>query len=250
MSLLVAAWVVLSAAPGSARIPAGPYQPFFVEAGPADAGFAAPPPAQVPAFRLDVRPVTQAEYLEFVRATPAWRRSRTPPVFADPGYLASWEGDLALAAGTEKQPVTEVSWFAARAYCRWKGASLPTTAQWERAAAEQGAGAEAVNAQILEWYARPNSTARRDAGSGAANRYGVRDLHGLIWEWVLDFNEALVGSDVRDAQGKEVQLFCGGGSARASNPADYAAYMRFAFRSSLRASYTVRNLGFRCARTP
>lgn len=252
MSYGVLVWVALAASPAPARIPAGPYRPFFVEVSSGtDAGVPAPPPAvEVPAFRLDTRPVTQAEFLEFVRAKPEWRRSRVPAVFADKGYLGSWEDDLVLAKATGRQPVTEVSWFAANAYCRWKGAKLPTTAQWERAAAEEGAGAKAVNAEILEWYSRPTVAARRAAGSGAANRYGVRDLHGLVWEWVLDFNEALVGSDARDVQGKEVKLFCGGGSAQAADPADYAAFMRFAFRGSLRASYTVRNLGFRCARTP
>jgi formylglycine-generating enzyme required for sulfatase activity len=41
--------------------------------------------------------------------------------------------------------------------------------------------------------------------------------------------------------------FCGAGAATAADATDYATFMRYAFRSSLRASYTVRNLGFRCS---
>jgi formylglycine-generating enzyme required for sulfatase activity len=241
--LLAPALVALAATPG--LVPAGTYRPFFVEAAP-DAGVAPPQPVDVPAFKLDVRQVTVGEFLEFVRAQPQWRRSRVPRVFADTGYLASWKDDLTPPEGSAKWAVTEVSWFAARAFCKARGAQLPTTAQWERAAEETGAARDAVNALILKWYAEPNAATRRNAGSGPPNRYGVRDLHGLVWEWVLDFNDAMVGGDVRDENGKEVKLFCGGGAARAQDPANYAAYMRFAFRSSLTASYTVRNLGFRC----
>ncbi len=76
----------------------------------------------------------------------------------------------------------------------------------------------------------------------------MRDLHGLVWEWTSDFNSALVTGDARGDTGLERQLFCGAGSLGASDRANYAAFMRFGFRSSLRAGYTVHNLGFRCAK--
>ena len=44
-----------------------------------------------------------------------------------------------------------------------------------------------------------------------------------------------------------LDLFCGAGAVGARNTADYPAFMRAGYRSSLRASYTVPNLGFRCA---
>lgn len=248
---MIASTLVLLAlgAARAAPVPAGLYRPLFVE-GAADAGFAAPPPVEVPAFLLDVRQVTVDEYLAFVRKFPEWRRSKAPRVFVDKSYLASWADDLTPPPGSGAWPVTEVSWFAARAFCKARGARLPTTAEWERAAEEEGAAREALNARILAWYAEPTQATRRAAGSGPANRFGVRDLHALVWEWVLDFNEALIGGDVRDEKGNEVKLFCGGGAAKAQDPNNYAAFMRFAFRSSLNASYTVRTLGFRCARNP
>jgi formylglycine-generating enzyme required for sulfatase activity len=42
-------------------------------------------------------------------------------------------------------------------------------------------------------------------------------------------------------------FYCAAGSAGTANKADYAAYMRYAFRESLQATYTVGSLGFRCA---
>ena len=59
---------------------------------------------------------------------------------------------------------------------------------------------------------------------------------------------ALVTGDARGDTGLERQLFCGAGSLGASDRGNYAAFMRFGFRSSLRAGYTVHNLGFRCAK--
>ncbi|HEU4431586.1 MAG TPA: formylglycine-generating enzyme family protein, partial [Myxococcota bacterium] len=41
--------------------------------------------------------------------------------------------------------------------------------------------------------------------------------------------------------------FCGSGSEGASDPEDYATFMRFAFRESLEPSYALHHLGFRCA---
>lgn len=227
-----------------AKIPAGVYRPFFADtARVSDAGaIEPPPPVEVAAFELDVRQVTQAEYLAFVKANPRWRRSRVPRLFAEAGYLKGWREELEPSA--PRAPVTEVSWFAAKAYCKWRGGRLPTVAEWELAAQDASAGP-----RILEWYSRPSGGAPREAGSGAPNRLGVRDLHALVWEWVLDFNANLVADDGRDPSPGGGALFCGAGAAKATDPNDYATFMRYAFRDSLRAHYTLRDLGFRCARS-
>ena len=83
--------------------------------------------------------------------------------------------------------MTNVSWFAARAYCKARGLGLPTTRQWEYALAEGGRGHKAVRARSLEWLAEPNG-AGPDPVGGPANGYGLRDLVGLVWEWTDDFD--------------------------------------------------------------
>jgi formylglycine-generating enzyme required for sulfatase activity len=243
-----------SAAPGMARIPAGSYRPLYVPP-PSDTGAAAgrrvPRRQAVAAFDMDARPVTNAEFLEFVRAHPRWRRSRVDPLFADASYLRHWKsdlvpGDLAPAAS----PVVHVSWFAARAYLRSRGKQLPTVDQWEYAAAADETRRDAsrdpaTRERLRAWYGRPTPARLPAVGSTFRNVYGVEDLHGLVWEWTLDFNSALVTGESRADASLERSLYCGSGAARATDFEDYGAFMRYAFRSSLEARYCVANLGFR-----
>src|SRR5690606_20812958 len=71
-----------------------------------------PERVSVPAFWLDARPVTNGEFLEFVRAHPQWRRSAVSPLFADAGYLGDWAGDLEPGVRAPvNAPVVRVSWF-------------------------------------------------------------------------------------------------------------------------------------------
>ena len=229
-------------------IPAGSYTPLL-------RGKDEPERVPVAAFRLDVRPVTNAEFLAFVCANPKWQRSRVSPLFADPGYLGDWAGDLEPGPrAPAASPVVRVSWFAARAYAAWAGKRLPTTAEWERAAfagftTDNGADDPAWRAAVLAWFTVPTPSPLPAAGMGRPNFFGVRDLHGLVWEWVSDFNTALVTGESRADTGLERDLFCGAGSVGARDLTNYPAFMRAGFRSSLRANYAVPNLGFRCAQS-
>ena len=233
---------------GMTLIPAGDYAPLLRMKD-------EPERTTVAAYWLDIRPVTNAEFLEFVRAHPQWRRSRIGPLFGDRGYLADWAGDLELGpAASPDTPVVRVSWFAARAYAKAMGKRLPTTAEWERAASAGfttpvGASEPGFSAVLLGWFARPTPSPLPPAGAGRPNFFGARDLHGLVWEWVDDFNSAMTTGESRADTGLERNLFCGAGAAGARDLTDYPAFMRIGLRSSLQANYTVPNVGFRCART-
>ena len=87
-----------------------------------------------------------------------------------------------------------------------------------------------------------------DTATLRPNFYGTRGLHGLVWEWVDDFNTALVTGESRADSGLDREEFCGAGSIGAKDTTDYAAFMRQALRSSLRANNTTTSLGFRCAK--
>ncbi len=204
-------------------------------------------------FMLRTEPVTNAEFLSFVRAQPQWRRDRIARVFAEPSYLMNWQSADALGATVlPDQPVTQVSWFAAQAFCESEHARLPAWNEWEFAAASDATRHDARGdplwrEQILSWYSQPSGKPLPTIG-GAANFYGVRDLHGLVWEWVDDFNALLVASDSRDQNDPDRLKFCGAGALNLRDRENYAVLMRVAMLSSLKAADTTNSTGFRCAR--
>lgn len=211
-------------------------------------------PIQVDRFALRNTPVTNAEFLSFVTAHPEWQRGRIPAVFADDSYLSRWSSPTQIGAKVgARQAVTSVSWFAAQAFCESEGARLPTWHEWEYvgAADEMHADARrdpAWRARILAWYAQPAAGATEDVG-GTPNYYGVRNVQGMVWEWVDDFNALLISADSRNQGDPDKLQFCGAGAISLQDRENYAVLMRVALLSSLAGSDTTQNLGFRCARS-
>ncbi len=199
-------------------------------------------------FQMGTTPITNQDFMFFVRKNPQWSKSKIKRIFAEELYLAQWETDHRLKTLSEMMsPVVNVSWFAAQAYCESKGLSLPTTDQWEYALKESGHNEVQNNQEILSWYGQPNLSQMPAVGRGKPNSLGLYDMFGLIWEWTLDFNSFMVSEESRDTGGKDSPLFCGGASEGTTDKTNYAAFMRYSFRSSLKASYVTNNLGFRCA---
>lgn len=210
---------------------------------------------QVQSFLIDDVPVSNENYLLFVKKHIKWQRGKIKSLFANKSYLGHWKSDLELGdKAPKKAPVTNVSWFSARAYCASFQKRLPTTAEWEYVASADPSIRYAAQKddqfakRILEWYGKPNDLPLSRVRSNVPNFYGVYDLHGLVWEWVQDFNTALVTGESRGDSSLERQLYCGSGAVGSSDFRNYAAFMRYSFRSSLKANYCIENLGFRCVR--
>ena len=62
---------------------------------------------KIPAFQLQKTPVSNAEFLAFVKQNPQWQRDKTPVVFAESNrYLSYWQSPLVLGnKALPKQPV-------------------------------------------------------------------------------------------------------------------------------------------------
>jgi iron(II)-dependent oxidoreductase len=135
---------------------------------------------QLPAFRIDRAPVTNAAYAEFV-ADGGYRR---PELWSEDGWAfresEGWERPLYWTAegGVRRfdrvvelepgLPAMHVSFFEAEAFARWRGARLPSEAEWERAAA-LAAAAGTHGAGNLD---------QLDFGPGPAGPF-----LGDCWEW-------------------------------------------------------------------
>ncbi len=209
--------------------------------------------AKIAQFKMQKRPVTNAEFLAFVQTHPQWRRDRVATVFADERYLSQWPSSTRLADESQAaQPVVNVSWFAAQGYCQAQGGRLPTWREWEYVAAADETRRDARRdpawrERILGWYARPSSGSLPRAGLQAPDAYGVQDMHGLVWEWTDDFSSLLVSGDNRVQGDADKMKFCGAGALSMDDRENYAVLMRVAMLSSLEARDTTNSLGFRCA---
>ena len=102
--------------------------------------------------------------------------------------------------------------------------------------------------RILGWYERPATRVLPPVG-GPADVHGVRDMHGLIWEWVDDFNALFIAGDSRTQGDPDKQKFCGAGAISIVRRDSYAVLMRVALLSSLEGADATGSLGFRCARS-
>ena len=230
------------------RLPGGEYRPLISPEG---------TKVWVRPFMLDVAPVTNEAFAAFVAAHPSWTVQQVPAMFAEPNYLRHWairdhQQSLPTVADAQR-PVVNVSWFAARAYCVAQGKRLPTLAEWEFAGRASATAADGTHEKdyvqnILDWYALPASTPLPRV---------KHDMHGVIWEWTQDFNDSRISQgDQSNVQrfiidGRSVPVdtgpFCGVGAAGVSEPSNYAAFMRYSFRNSLKATFVLDTLGFRCA---
>jgi len=229
------------------NITAGEYRPLYLSAD--------SPIVSVQPFKLDKQPVTNREFNEFVFQNPKWKRDKIPDLFAEKGYLSHWNSvsNKYEPNSTDlNKPVVFVSWYAAQAYCQAQQKRLPTVAEWEYAAQasftqKDGSNEKGYNQKILDWYAKASKQVLTDVGLDEPNYWGVHNMHGLIWEWTEDFNSNLISGESRGDSTVNKDLYCASGSAGAVDPSDYAAFMRYGFRSSLNAKFTLGSLGFRCA---
>lgn len=231
-------------------VPAGTLTPFWLK----PQKNARPQIYKINSLLVQTHQVTNAEYIEFLKENPKWRKSSIAPLFAEETYLNQFNDDLTLKSEVDPQsPVTSVSWFAARTYCQKLGLRLPTIVEWEyiAAASEKKKNANSESeflARILNWYGQPQSGSLPKVKGIYKNIYGLYDLHGLVWEWVEDFNSSLATGESREDTSLNRNMFCGAGSMNSGDKENYASFMRFAFRSSLKGSASIWNLGFRCVK--
>ncbi|XP_064208984.1 inactive C-alpha-formylglycine-generating enzyme 2 [Anguilla rostrata] len=176
-------------------------------------------------FAIDKYPVTNQDFREFVRAvkykteaeTFGWsfvfqdfvseelKSKVTEKIESAPWWLpiekAFWRQPAGPGSGIRDrldQPVVQVSWKDAQAFCKWRGKRLPSEEEWESAARGGLEGRTYPWGNRFQenrsnlWQGKfPEGDTAEDGYHGVApvaafppqNSYGLYDLMGNVWEW-------------------------------------------------------------------
>ena len=263
------------------KIPAGRYP-----IGDPDGRNSARPTHQLtlPAFAIDRTEVTNAAFAEYLNAleldvrrpfaaTEASRAdfgAQTWPQLLEEGRADGFYPIIGLddrqvrigyrngafwpADGYADHPVAETTWRGARDYCRWRGARLPTEAEWE-------AAARGTMGRTYPWGEAPPSDARVYAGHpsgqtapvgskpvGATPR-GLQDMAGSLAEWTATLArpypyDPADGRNDSAAAGERITR--GGDYVFDTAPDQLTTYFRDGFSRAPQDGH--RHIGFRCAR--
>lgn len=198
---------------------------------------------EIKSFSSDKYLVTNKKFLEFIKKNPKYKKSKISKLFADKTYLETWTGDLSYKKGDDNKPVVNVSWFVARAYCKAQGKRLPTTFEWEYFS---NTSSKEFEEGALDWYSKAREELV-EVGKSKPNKYGLYDTFGLVWEWTDDFFSNFMAGDSRSGPDFK-DMFCAGAAIGTKDPKKYAAFIRYALRSSITATSTIGSLGFRCVK--
>lgn len=214
-------------------------------------------------FWIDLFEVTNRDFDDFVKAGgytndaywteagSAWRNTAGPNHTEQTDRIRTTPyEDCTRYSNSDKQPVNCITWYEAGAYCRWRGARLPTEAEWEYTA-------RGPDSLIYPWgneFVPDNSVYYDNSGDKTAivgskpkgmSWVGAMDMSGNVWEWVSTAYAAYPydPADGReDMEGPNVEHVVRGGRF-----IDYLEVtLRVAYRNNFISSDAIGD-GFRCA---
>jgi formylglycine-generating enzyme required for sulfatase activity len=139
-------------------------------------------PVVLDAFSIDKTEVSNALYKACED-----QGACTPPQESNSNTQASYYGNPTF----DDYPVIYVTWDQASTYCEWRGARLPTEAEWEKAARGTDGRSYPWGEKIDETFANFNYSVGDTTAVGSyedgKSPYGAYDMAGNVWEWVADW---------------------------------------------------------------
>jgi eukaryotic-like serine/threonine-protein kinase len=166
----------------------------------------------------------------------------------------NWRTPNGLKPRSEDEPVVQVSWYDAVAFCNWlsdrekRPFRLPTEAEWEYACRAGSRtrwcfGDDPAMLDQYAWNLKNADHAFHPVGQKRPNAFGLFDMHGNAWEWCSDefgLYDAAMAVDPKGPPHKEVRALRGGSfdwdkvertrSASRHKYPSYMSYYNYGFR--------------------
>jgi formylglycine-generating enzyme required for sulfatase activity len=190
-------------------------------------------------FYLSEKEVTVGQFRKFVEATGYKTSAEIKPANGGPwgGCLVNpktnqreqrpdlnWRNPGGKRKQSEDEPVVQVSWNDAVAFCKWlsdkegRPFRLPTEAEWEyacraRSEARWCFGDDPTLLDQFAWNLKNAGSAFHPVGQKQPNAFGLFDMHGNAWEWCLDEFGPYNAAPAIDPQGpphKKTRVLRGG----------------------------------------
>jgi len=172
-----------------------------------------------------------------------------PPVLVSSSTRPNYYGNQEF----DDYPVVNVDWNMAKTHCEWRGARLPTEAEWEKAARGMDGqiypwGNYAPNKDLLNYNQEVGDTTMAGSYEMGKSFYGIYDMAGNVWEWVNDwydeaYYQTLPSTDPLGPSAGHYRVLRGGSWS------DDANGVRSSRRFGLDPTGAFNVGGFRCARS-
>jgi formylglycine-generating enzyme required for sulfatase activity len=204
-------------------------------------------------FYIDKYEASNASFAEFINVMGNQFEGNAHWIEVDDPDLHIHEvnGLWQVDEGYENYPMNEVTWYGALAYCQWRGARLPTEAEWEKSARGTDGRTfpwgEDISCDLANYAGCVHSAVPVDSYPAGVSPYGAYNMAGNVMEWVADWydREYYASGSPENPTGPEAgdfKVFRGGSWFNA------AGNVRTTYRFAKLQVLTYVANGFRCAR--
>ena len=186
----------------------------------------------LPDFYMDVYEVTRARYMECVDAGVCSDHLNVP--------------DLESYFKESNFPMSSLDWEQAKTFCEWRGARLPSEAEWEKAARGTDGRTYPWGEEYDPAYFQADAGGSHEVGiyEKGKSPYGMYDMAGNGWEWTADPLTVYPGNQGDHSYYRETDRVLRGGSWDHPDRTVVSTWYRFASNMADNSGY----VGFRCAK--